>query len=151
MPLWQWLLDIVALILVLIVAYGLALVIRRRALTRNGGTFELSHRARSAETGRGWILGLGRCSGESLEWFRIFSLSPRPSMTWSRESLVYTGRREGAESERMSLYAEHVIVVLETERGPIEFALSPRALMGFQAWLEAVPPGADWNQRRPRL
>ncbi len=51
----------------------------------------------------------------------------------------------------MSLYAEHVIVVVESEPGAIEFAMSPSSLMGFQSWLEAAPPGADWNQRRPRL
>ena len=151
MPLWQWLVDSIGLILLLLVVYGLALVFRRRALTRNGATFELSHRARSARAGRGWVLGLGRYSGESLEWFRIFSLSPRPSITWSRESLVYAGRREAAETEQMSLFADHAIVVIETAAGPIEFAMSPRTLMGFQSWLEAVPPGADWNQRRPRL
>ncbi|KQY54514.1 MULTISPECIES: DUF2550 domain-containing protein [unclassified Nocardioides] len=151
MPLWQWLVDSVGIILVLVVVYGVALVVRRRALSRNGGTFELSHRARSEQTGRGWVLGLGRYSGERLEWFRIFSLSPRPRSSWLRTDLVYAGRRDAEGTEQMSLYAEHVIVVVESEGGPIEFAMSPSSLMGFQSWLEAAPPGADWNQRRPRL
>ena len=33
---------------------------------------------RTEHPGRGWLLGLGRYSGDALEWFRIFSLSPRP-------------------------------------------------------------------------
>ena len=56
-------------------------------LSRNGGTFELSHRVRSGRAGRGWVLGLGRYSGDDLEWFRIFSLSPRPRHVWRRTSL----------------------------------------------------------------
>ena len=35
-------------------------------------------------TGRGWLLGIGRYSGDQLEWFRIFSLSPRPKRSWPR-------------------------------------------------------------------
>ncbi len=45
MPLWQWLVDSLGVILLLVVVYGVALVVRRRVLSRNGGTFELSHRA----------------------------------------------------------------------------------------------------------
>lgn len=151
MPLWQWIVDSIGVVLLLVVAYGVALVVRRRVLSRNGGTFELSHRARSARTGRGWVLGLGRYSGEQLEWFRIFSLSPRPRQTWTRSRLVYAGRREASGAEQLSLYADHVIVVVEGDDGQLEFAMSPSSLMGFQSWLEASPPGADWNQRRPRL
>lgn len=151
MPLWQWFADSIGVILLLVVVYGVALVVRRRVLSRNGGTFELSHRARSAQTGRGWVLGLGRYSGETLEWFRIFSLSPRPRRSWSRNRLVYGGRRDAEGAEQMSLYAGHVIVSVESEAGSIEFAMSASSLMGFQSWLEATPPGADWNSRRPRL
>ncbi len=74
---WQWLVDAAGVLLLLVVVYGLALVVRRRLLTRHGGTFELSHRARHAGDGRGWVLGIGRYSGERLEWFRLFSLAPR--------------------------------------------------------------------------
>lgn len=151
MPLWQWIVDSLGALLLLVVMYGVALVVRRRVLCRNGGTFELSHRARSGQAGRGWVLGLGRYSGETLEWFRIFSLSPRPRQTWSRSRLVYAGRREATGPEQLSLYADHVIVVVEGEQGNLEFAMSPSALMGFQSWLEAAPPGADWDQRRPRM
>ncbi len=142
MPLWQWIADAAGATLLLILIYALALVIRRRYIQRNGGTFELSHRARLASTGRGWILGVGRYSGEQLEWFRIFSLSPRPRHTWSRASLTFQGRREPEGHEQMSLYADHVIVVCTSDQGDIDLAMSPSSLMGFQSWLEAGPPGS---------
>lgn len=141
MPLWQWLLDGVGVILGLVVLYGVALVVRRRLLARNGGTFELSVRVRDRHIGRGWLLGVGRYSGDSLEWFRIFSLSPRPKRRWVRATLEYETRRHPEGHEAVALYADHVVVECTTPQGPVELAMSPSSLMGFQSWLEAAPPG----------
>ena len=141
MPLWQLLLDAAGAVLVLVLLYGLALVVRRRLLSRHGGTFELSYRVRSERAGRGWLLGLGRYSGDSLEWFRIFSLSPRPKRVWQRDSLSYVDHREPEGRERISLYPDHVVVVCTTPTGQLQLAMSPSSLTGLQAWLEAGPPG----------
>jgi len=143
MPLWQWMAEATGAVLALVVLLGVALVVRRRLLSRNGGTFELSYRARSARTGRGWVLGIGRYSGEVLEWFRIFSLSPRPRRTWNRGDLTFAGRREPIGVEQMSLYTDHVVVTCATPAGPVELAMSMPSLTGFQSWLEAGPPGAE--------
>lgn len=142
MPVWQWLVDSAGGLLLLVLLYGVALIVRRRVLSRNGGTFELSYRVRPEKAGRGWLLGLGRYSGENLEWFRIFSLSPRPKRTWARSGLGYDGRREPAGVEQMSLYPDHVVICCHTAEGKIELAMGPSSLMGFQAWLEAAPPGS---------
>ncbi len=141
MPWWQLLLDAAGALLVLVLLYGLALVVRRRVLSRHGGTFELSYRVRPERPGRGWLLGLGRYSGQQLEWFRIFSLSPRPKCAWRRDSLSYTGRRDPEGAERVSLYPDHTIVQCATADGALELAMAPSSLMGFQSWLEAAPPG----------
>lgn len=141
MPLWQWLLDAALLLLLLPLVFGLALIVRRRLLSRDGGTFELSHRLRMTRPGRGWVIGLGRYRGETLEWFRVFSLSPRPKRVWRRDTLSYTARREPVGAERMSLYPDHVVVQCHTPRGELELAMSASSLTGLQAWLEAAPPG----------
>ena len=143
MPLWQVVLDAIAAVLVLVLLYGVALVVRRRVLSRNGGTFELSYRVRTEKAGRGWLLGIGRYSGDRLEWFRIFSLWPRPKHYWRRSELSYAGQREPEGVERMSLFGDHVVVTCSSPRGDIELAMSPSSLMGFQAWLEAAPPGTQ--------
>lgn len=145
MPWWQWLLDTAGFLLLLLVLYGVSLVVRRRYLSRHGGTFELSYRVRGDRAGRGWVLGLGRYSGDELEWFRIFSLSPRPRQVWGRRGLHYSGRRDARGVEQMSLYAEHVVVRCATPQGEVELAMSPSSLMGFQSWLESGPPGASWE------
>jgi hypothetical protein len=36
---WQWIIDVAGVLLLLTVAYGVALVVRRRVLARHGGTF----------------------------------------------------------------------------------------------------------------
>jgi hypothetical protein len=143
---WGWLLDISGIVLLLLVGYGIGLVGRRRILARHGGTFELSHQLRTDRTGRGWVLGMGRYSGEKLEWFRIFTLWPRPKRVWAREELTYDGRRETLGAEQASLYPDHVVIRCASPSGDVELAMSLASLTGFQAWLEAKPPGADWNR-----
>src|SRR3546814_15743966 len=101
-------------------------------ISRNGGTFELSTRARSAQTGRGWVLGLGRYSGEQLQWFRIFSLAPGPRRSWHRSELSYSGRRQPAESEQMAPYADHVIVMVAPPDGRIELAIDRKSVVSGQ-------------------
>ena len=147
MPLWQWLADSAGVLLLCVLFYGLALVIRRRWIARHGGTFEFSVRVRSQKAGRGWVLGVGRYSGDLLEWFRIFSLVPRPKQVFRRLDLEYVGRREPIGAEAYSLYSGHIIVSCSTPAGPREVAMSPDALTGFLAWLEAAPPGQRLRRR----
>ncbi len=142
MPIWEWLLESAAGVLLLVLVLGVALILRRRWLSRHGGTFELSYRARASQPGRGWLLGLGRYTGDRLEWFRIFSLSPRPKMVWQRSTLNYVERRDPEGVEQLSLYPGHVVIRCETPAGDVEMALGSSSLMGFQSWLEAAPPGA---------
>jgi len=148
MPVWQWLLDVAGVLLVLVLAYGLCLIVRRRLLSRHGGTFELSYRVRPTRAGRGWLLGLGRYSGESLEWFRYFSLSPLPKRVLQRSDLTFVGRRASEGAEQTSLYPDHLIITCTTPDGGVELAMSSASLMGFQSWLEAGPPGTDWDSSR---
>src|SRR3954454_20729295 len=51
MPIWEWLLESAGGVLLLVLMLGIALVVRRRWLTRNGGTFEVSYRARHSDAG----------------------------------------------------------------------------------------------------
>ncbi|WP_205470984.1 DUF2550 domain-containing protein [Nocardioides sp. SYSU D00038] len=146
MPWWEWLLDAAGALLVLVVLAGVALVVRRRVIARNGGTFELSHRVRSERAGRGWLLGVGRYSGERLEWFRIYSLSPRPKRTWVRSTLSYEGRRDPEGPELLALYPDHLVIECRSADGPVDLAMSSQSLTGFQAWLESRPPGTDWSR-----
>jgi hypothetical protein len=150
--LWEWVVDAVGGALLLVLLYGVCLVLRRRWISRDGGTFELSHRHLDERSkppvGRGWVLGVGRYSGDLLEFFRIFSLSPRPRRVLQRGYIRYDGPREPVGGESHSLYAGHVIIGCRSvawaggRSESFELAMSPDALTGFLAWLEAAPPGS---------
>jgi hypothetical protein len=142
MPVWEWLLDSVGIVLLLILLFGVLLVVRRRVLSRKGGTFDLSVREGRSGRGRGWVLGMGRYRENSLEWFRIFSPLPTPGRTWRRNDLTVLSQRDPEGSEEFALYAGHVVVVCRTPRGEAELAMSPSSLTGLQSWLEAGPPGS---------
>lgn len=147
MPWWQWLVDTAGVVLLALLAFGIALWVRRRVLARHGGTFELSYRIATEHEGHGWALGLGRYSGERLEWFRLFSVSPKPRVVWPRVDLSYDGHREPQSTERTSLYPDHVVIHCQSRGSEVELAMSPGSLTGFQSWLEAKPPGTDWTTR----
>lgn len=146
MPWWQWALDVAGAVLLLGLGYLIALVVRRRVISRHGGTFELSHRLDSDGSGRRWVLGIGRYSGERLEWFRIFTLSARPKRSWLRDDLTYEERRRPVGAEQNSLYPDHVVIICQGPHGHVELAMSEASLTGFQSWLESRPPGTDWNR-----
>lgn len=147
MPVWQWLLDSAGAVLLVVILFGVLLVVRRRVLSRHGGTFELSVRDAGqvddpSGDGRGWVLGMGRYREDSLDWYRIFSPLPVPKRSWRRNDLSFVSQREPQGNEEYSLYAGHVVVVCATPRGEVELAMSPSSLTGLQSWLEAGPPGS---------
>lgn len=94
----------------------------------------------------GWTLGVGRYDGDSLQWYRLFSLATRPQRVLSRSRLTVVERRRPGNAERDALAAGAVVVVCSQEGRLVELALSEPALTGFLAWLEASPPGthATW-------
>src|SRR3712207_7092463 len=106
MPLWEWVADGVGAVLLLLVLYALALVFRRRWISRDGGTFEVSHRVLTDASGsnaRGWDRGLGRYSADLHELFRIFSLPPPPRRWLSRGQFRSDQKREPVRCEEHAL------------------------------------------------
>ena len=96
-------LGVVEILAVLIFLLALALVLlaaRRRWLDRLGGTFECSLRLRMTTPGAGWVLGVARYSEGILEWFRFFSYSPRPKVTFTRGDVRVLESREPDPSRR---------------------------------------------------
>ena len=136
--------DVLGVLVALgLVSLGL-LVLRRRFLSRSGGTFDCSLRLRpdaSSRTGQGWTLGIARYSGDTLEWYRVFSYALRPKRVLGRRDLQVVDRRDPQGAEVFSLLSGAVVVRCVGAGGPVEFAMNEDTLTGFLSWVESSPPG----------
>ena len=112
-------------------------------ITRSGGTFDCSLRLRPGRYGKGWALGIGRYTGDQLEWYRVFSYATRPRRVLRRRDLQVVERRDphGAGGRSRCWPAPVVRALPRRHDGPVELAMSHDALTGFLAWLESSPPG----------
>jgi hypothetical protein len=146
---WLGVAEILGLCVALIIV-GLALLAaRQRWLARPGGTFECSLRLPPADPGTGWTLGVARYNQGLLEWFRFFSYSLRPRLTFPRGEVRVVESRVPATVEAVAFGTDQRVIRVETAtaqpNGPCELAMSQDSLTGLLSWLEAAPPGL----RRP--
>ncbi|WFB07366.1 DUF2550 domain-containing protein [Streptomyces sp. LX-29] len=137
---------VVALVLVGLFVFGL----RRRLIQRSGGTFDCSLRWNAPEvdsdpSGKGWVYGVARYSGDRIEWFRVFSYAPRPRRVLERSSIEVLERRTPKGEEELALLSDAVVLACMHSGTRLELAMSEDALTGFLAWLEAAPPGQRVN------
>ncbi|OKK21183.1 hypothetical protein AMK16_08915 [Streptomyces sp. CB00455] len=136
---------VVALVVIGLFVFGL----RRRLIQRSGGTFDCSMRwgvAEEADTsGKGWVYGVARYSGDRIEWFRVFSYAPRPRRLLERSSIEVVSRRAPEGEEELALLSDAVVLGCLHRGTRLELAMSEDALTGFLAWLEAAPPGQRVN------
>jgi hypothetical protein len=144
-PLWLWLVDSLALIVVLAALVVLVLVIRRRLLARRGSTFDLSINRRDEVGAKGWTLGVAAFRSNTLEWYRTFSFAWWPRHRFVRGDITIGARREPVGPETYAVHTGHVIVAVHHRSGVRQMAMTPSALTGLLAWLEASPPGHSVN------
>jgi hypothetical protein len=131
----------IAVVWVAVTLALLGIILRRRLLRRRLGTFDCSVRLQPDERDRGWSFGVAQYTGDRIEWFRVFSLSPRPRHVFVRRQLQVHGRRVPEAAEAYALLANAVVLQCSLRGRPLELAMSTDAVMGFMSWLEAAPPG----------
>ena len=122
----------------------LGLVVRRHLLVRQGGTVEMSWRLGH------WTFGIGRYERDRLEWFRTFSLSPRPRRSLVRGAIQVSTRRPPRHGEAWSLVPDAVVLECSTGESVVEVALPSQAVVGFLAWLEASPTRLSGSLPAPK-
>ena len=145
MPLWWWVIDILAVLVVGVGLLGVGLIVRGWLLTRSGVTFEMSVNPSEVPDAVGWMLGLAVYGENELAWFRTFSLSWRPRYRFIRGDVLIDGRREPVGHEVHAIHAGHLIVGTKNASGINQFAMSANALTGLLSWLESSPPGQRVN------
>jgi hypothetical protein len=135
------LIEIVVLVLVLLACLLAAIVFRRRFLLRGGGAIDMSLRLRTRRIGRGWALGIARYGGDRLEWYRVFTLSPRPARVLPRAALAVSSQRPPEGPESLLVQAGAVIITCQFQGDEVQLAMNSEAVTGFMSWLESSPPG----------
>lgn len=140
MALIEWVAAVLAALVLLVVLLIVAVLVRRRRVERAGG-FDMSLRlGRDGWTG-GWVFGIGRYRDERLEWYRTFSLAPRPHRSFPRRETAVLRRRDPDRREAHDLPPGHLVLVCQVRRTPVEMSMAEPSSTAFLAWLEAAPPG----------
>lgn len=126
--------------LALLLAIGVVLFSARRVtLARRRGSFECS--VRMVAEGRSWTVGVARYGPDRLDWFRVFSLSPRPSRCWERSRLEIVGQRVPVGGEVLAVMPGVSVISCRYDGDELDLAMSAEAYTGLASWAEAGPPG----------
>ncbi|MDQ1701925.1 MAG: hypothetical protein QOF57_1177 [Frankiaceae bacterium] len=133
-------LDDVGIALLLVSVVSIALIVRRLLLRRGGAVLDLCVRPRGADSH--WVLGLARYSGDTLQWFRILGLSACPSRSFRRDQITVVDKRIPSRREAANFVHGAVVLQCVSDGHRLDLALPETAINGFQAWLEALPPGS---------
>lgn len=141
--------DILSAMLIVVAVVLLPFVLlylRRRWLTGQGGLFDCAHRERDDTPGHGWALGVARYRGETLEWFRSFSLALRPKLVLQRAGTLYVHQRSPEGLEAIALFADsRVVTVKDRVTGHLHtLAMSCDEVLALMSWLESAPPGSHY-------
>ncbi len=108
---------------------------RLRVLSGRIGSFVCAARPAGPPAGP-WTAGIAHYGAGRIDWWRSWSLAPRPARTWWRHDLELTGR---APLQRPG-DPEQVLVQCRYHGTDFDLAMSPDAAAGLTAWLEAAPP-----------
>jgi hypothetical protein len=129
--------------LLLVLGVGV-FVLRRFVLTRGVGTFDCSLRQPDVAAGSsGWMPGVARYERDRLDWFRVFTMSPKPSRSLFRRRLMILDHRSPQGSEIYGVLPGWVIVRCAYGAHTVELAMSEPAYSGLATWLESAPPGQN--------
>jgi hypothetical protein len=139
---WLTVLEVLGVIAVALLLGIVVIAVRRRIIQR-GGSFDCSMRLKQKRYGQGWVLGVARYSGNRVEWYRVFSLSVRPSRVLPRDRFKILRRRQPEYPEDLAIMTGHVILECTESGSDVSLAMSEEAATGFVAWLEAGPPGRN--------
>ncbi len=133
MPFAAWVAVAVVALLALLAAIG---AWRLRRLSHRVGSFPCH--ARAADTpSAAFTLGIAHYAVGRIDWYRCWSLAPRPARTWSRDRLEVTGRVPLDQAGQPDQY----LVRCRYDGTDFELSMSTGAYSGLASWLEAAPPG----------
>ena len=114
-------------------------LIRLRHLAGQVGSFECAMRPTG---GQRWMSGVASFQLDSLEWYRLVSLSMRPTRVWRRLDLELSTARRRREQGRV--VEVHCVDATRSPEG-FDLAMMEESHSALVAWVESAAP------EQPRL
>ena len=122
---------LVVLVLVLLIGGFLA---RLRYLAGQVGSFECAMRLPG---GQRWLSGVASFRLDSLQWYRLMSLSTRPSRVWRRLDLELSAAKRRREQGRV--VEVHCVDATAGSDG-FDLAMMEESHSALVAWVESAAP-----------
>ena len=132
-----WMVVAIAVTVLVLLAGGFLL--RLRYLAGQVGSFECAMRPTG---GQRWMSGVASFQLDSLEWYRLVSLSTRPTRVWRRLDLELSAARRRREQGRV--VEVHCVDATAGSDG-FDLAMMEESHSALIAWVESAAP------EQPRL
>lgn len=132
--------TVLVLAIIVIVVPLVGLIMRRRWLSQRGWVFDCSLRSLTTPSS-GWMLGVARFHGETVEWYRVFSWSLKPMVTFVRGTVDVSPTRRPEAGDDVGLGTEARLIDVTGPTVNVSLATSPADMMAFLSWVESAPPG----------
>ena len=132
-----WMILTIGIIALVLLAGGF--LVRLRYLAGQVGSFECAMRLPG---GQRWLSGVASFRLDSLQWYRLMSLSTRPSRVWRRLDLELSAARRRREQGRV--VEVHCVDATAGSDG-FDLAMMEESHSALIAWVESAAP------EQPRL
>ena len=130
---------VVAIVVTALVLLVGGFLVRLRYLAGQVGSFECAMRPTG---GQRWMSGVASFQLDSLEWYRLMSLSTRPTRVWRRLDLELSEARRRREQGRV--VEVHCVDATRSPEG-FDLAMMEESHSALVAWVESAAP------EQPRL
>ena len=132
-----WMILTIGIIALVLLAGGF--LVRLRYLAGQVGSFECAMRLPG---GQRWLSGVASFRLDSLQWYRLMSLSTRPSRVWRRLDLELSAAKRRREQGRV--VEVHCVDATASPDG-FDLAMMEESHSALVAWVESAAP------EQPRL
>ena len=127
-----WMILTIGIIALVLLAGGF--LVRLRYLAGQVGSFECAMRLPG---GQRWLSGVASFRLDSLQWYRLMSLSTRPSRVWRRLDLELSAARRRREQGRV--VEVHCVDATAVSDG-FDLAMMEESHSALVAWVESAAP-----------
>ena len=127
-----WMILTIGIIALVLLAGGF--LVRLRYLAGQVGSFECAMRLPG---GQRWLSGVASFRLDSLQWYRLMSLSTRPSRVWRRLDLELSAAKRRREQGRV--VEVHCVDATANPDG-FDLAMMEESHSALVAWVESAAP-----------